>query len=107
MTRRNARDGAETEGASISRDQFGGGPEACPSGIRHIGGAKPDQAFVQNVRTCRPDAKGGVQGPVMGLDRRGCVAQPMPQANRRREELWDKARPHDIRLRLSIGSRMK
>jgi hypothetical protein len=29
-----------------------GNPEACPSGIRHVGGANLDQAFVWNVRTC-------------------------------------------------------
>jgi len=61
MTCRNAKDGVKTGGASISRDQFGGGPEACPSGIRHIGGAKPDQALVWNVRTCGSDAKGDVR----------------------------------------------
>ena len=32
----------------------------------------------------------------MGLDRRGCVVQPRPRANRRREELVDKAKPFDI-----------
>src|SRR6266851_2049399 len=43
-------------------------PEACPSGIRHVGGAKLNQALVKlnqalvrNVRTCRSDAKGDVQ----------------------------------------------
>src|SRR4029077_11149175 len=36
-------------------------PEACPSGIRRGGGAKPNQALVRNVRTCRSDAKGDVQ----------------------------------------------
>ena len=51
----------KTGGAIFSRDQRGGGPEAWPSGIRHVGGAKPDQALVWNVRTCRPDAKGDVQ----------------------------------------------
>ena len=35
-------------------------PEACPSGIRHAGGAKLNQALVWNVRTCRSDAKGDV-----------------------------------------------
>ena len=35
--------------------------ESCPRGIRHLGGAKSDQALVWNVRTCRPDAKGEVQ----------------------------------------------
>jgi len=33
----------------------------CPSGIRHVGGAKLNQALVWNVRTCRPDAKGDVR----------------------------------------------
>jgi len=32
----------------------------------------------------------------MGLDRRGCVVQPSPRANRRREEPVDKAKPFDI-----------
>jgi retron-type reverse transcriptase len=32
----------------------------------------------------------------MGLDRRGCVVQPRPRANRRREEPVDKAKPFDI-----------
>src|ERR1017187_9353119 len=74
-------------------------PEACPSGIRHVGGAKPNLALVWNVRTCRTEAKeevpsgktrkdgiteaehrGGAarssdEGPVMGLERRGCVVQ--------------------------------
>jgi hypothetical protein len=60
MTCRNAKDDVKTGGASSSRDQLGGGPEACPSGIRHIGGAKPDQALVWNV-TCRSDAKRDVR----------------------------------------------
>src|SRR6202789_437728 len=61
MTCRNSKGDVKTGGAIFSRDQRGGGPEACPSGIRHVGGAKPDQALVWNVRTCRPDAKGDVQ----------------------------------------------
>ena len=32
----------------------------------------------------------------MGLDRRGCVVQPRPRANRQREEPVDKAKPFDI-----------
>jgi hypothetical protein len=44
-----------------SRDQLGSRPEDCPSDIRHIGGAKPEQALVWNVRTRRPDTKGEVQ----------------------------------------------
>jgi hypothetical protein len=61
MTCRNAKDDVKTGGASSSRDEFGSCPEDCPSDIRHIGGAKPDQALVWNVRTCRPDVKGEVQ----------------------------------------------
>ena len=33
----------------------------CPSGGRHKGGASLAQAPLQNVRTCRPDAKGESQ----------------------------------------------
>src|SRR6516225_6921361 len=36
-------------------------PEACPSGVRHVGGAKLNQALVRNVGTCRSDAKGDVE----------------------------------------------
>jgi hypothetical protein len=105
MTCRNSIGDVKTGGAIFFRDQRGGGPEACPSGIRHVGGAKPDQALVWNVRTCRPDAKGrrpsganrkgqstdaghrgGVarsrgEGPVTGLDRRSCVVRPRPRTN--------------------------
>src|ERR1700747_1621042 len=35
----------------------------------------------------------------MELDRRGCVVQPSPRANRRREEPADKAKPFDISKR--------
>src|SRR3981081_1316150 len=89
--------------------------DACygPGGIRHVGGAKLDQALVWNVRTCtashRSPSMGGVkgqatsgdnregestdtqgrdgaarssiEGPVMGLEPRGCVVQPWPWAN--------------------------
>src|SRR4051794_26707676 len=60
-TCRNAKDDVKTGGASSFRDQVGGCPEDRPSDIRHVGGAKPDQALVWNVRTCRSDAKGDVQ----------------------------------------------
>src|ERR1700739_4803282 len=81
-----------------------------PSGIRHVGGAKLDQAFVRNVRTCASvtsnDVKGqaasgsnrkgesteagrrgeaarsSVEGPVMGLERRGCGDFGAPSAAR-------------------------
>jgi hypothetical protein len=61
MKCRNAIDDVETGGGRFSRDEHGGSPESCPRGIRHLGGAKSDQALVWNVRTCRPDAKGEVQ----------------------------------------------
>ena len=61
MTCRNSMGDVKTGSAIFFRDQLGGGPEACLSGIRHIGGAKPDQALVWNVRTCRPDVKGEAQ----------------------------------------------
>ena len=52
---------AKTGGRSFPRDEFGGFPEDCPSSIRHVGGAKLNQALVWNVRTCRSDAKGEIQ----------------------------------------------
>lgn len=72
-------------------------PADGPFGIRHIGGVTLTQASVRNLGTCRPDAKGEIQaeglrkdestdaghrggdvrsrveGPVMGLDRRGVI----------------------------------
>src|ERR1039457_6789898 len=80
-----------------------------PSGIRHGGGAKLNQALVRNVRTCCSDAKGEVssgqnredestdaehrdgaarssdEGPVMGPERRGCVVQPSLWVNSSRQ----------------------
>jgi DDE family transposase len=79
MTCRNSIGDVKTGGAIFSRDQRGGGPEACPSGIRHVGGAKPDQALVWNVRTCRSDAKGDVQAAKTARTRvpmRGTGAEP-------------------------------
>jgi len=61
MKCRNATGDVKTGKSSRSREQFGSWPEDCPSDIRHVGGAKPDQALVWNVRTCRPDAKGDVR----------------------------------------------
>ena len=45
-----------TGGWHCLRDQLGGRPDVCPSGIRHVGGAKLNQALVRNVRTCAPMA---------------------------------------------------
>ena len=95
----------QNRGVTLPPGTARGNPEACPSGIRHVGGAKLNQALVWNVRTCRSDAKGEVasgqnredestaaehrdgaarsrdEGSVMELDRRGCVVQPRPRAN--------------------------
>jgi hypothetical protein len=38
-------------------------------------------------------ARSSVEGPVMGLERRGCVVRPWPLANRKREEPVDEAKP--------------
>jgi len=54
MKCRKRSDDVETGGWHFLRDQLGGNPEACPSGIRHVGGAKLNQALVRNVRTCAP-----------------------------------------------------
>ncbi len=61
MTCRNSKGDVKTGGAIFSRDKLGGCPEDCPSGIRHVSGAKPDQALVRNVRSCGLDVLGGVQ----------------------------------------------
>ena len=106
MKCRNAKGDVKTGRSSSSRDQSGSCPEDCPSDIRHVGGAKPDQALVWNVRTwlhrCkgrRPSgqnrkdqstdaghrggaARSRAEGSVMGLDRRSCVVQLRPRANR-------------------------
>ena len=41
-------------------------------------------------------ARSGVESPVMGLERRGCVVRPWPLANRKREEPVDEAKPFKI-----------
>ena len=41
-------------------------------------------------------ARSSVEGPVMGLERRGCVVRPWPLANWKREEPVDKAKPFKI-----------
>ena len=84
----------------------GGVLKTCPSGIRLGGGVNPDQALLWNAGTCRPDVKGEArvgsprksqstdaghrggaarsrdEGPVMGLDRRGCGILLRQAANR-------------------------
>jgi RNA-directed DNA polymerase len=41
-------------------------------------------------------ARSGVEGPVMGPERRGCVVRPWPSANWKREEPVDEAKPFKI-----------
>ena len=62
-------------------------------GRRPIGENREDQSTDAGHRG--GEVRSRVEGPVMGLDRRDFVVQPMPRANRKREELWDKARPFD------------
>src|SRR5215831_12609740 len=38
-------------------------------------------------------ARSSVEGPVMGLERRGCVVRPCPLANWQQEEPVDEAKP--------------
>src|SRR5262245_11670278 len=54
MKCRNFLDDVRTGGWHCLRDQLGGRPDVCPSGIRHVGGATLSQALVRNVRTCAP-----------------------------------------------------
>jgi hypothetical protein len=51
----------QNRGLAILPGSVRGLPEGRPNGIRHVGGAKLDQALVWNVRTCRSDAKGEIQ----------------------------------------------
>src|SRR6266704_3425051 len=50
----------QNRGLTLPPGSARGKPEACPSGIRHVGGAKLNLALVRNVRTCRTDAQGEV-----------------------------------------------
>jgi hypothetical protein len=96
----------QNRGVTLPPGAVRGKPEACPNGIRHVGGAKLNQALVRNVRTCAPmqrersqaapsredqstdeEHRGGAvhsrdEGSVMELDRRDCVVQPRSWANR-------------------------
>lgn len=95
----------------LSREEGWGKPADCPTGVRHEGGVILIQALVRNVGTCRPDAKGEtqadglregesteaghrggvarnrVEGPVMGLNRRGGVVRLYSVGNPRGEDL--------------------
>ena len=85
-------------------------PADGPIGIRHKGGVTLIQASVRNLGTCRPDAKGEIQaeglrkdestdaghrggdarsrveGPVMGLDRRGVIVRRYHVGNLKEED---------------------
>ena len=85
-------------------------PADDPIGIRHKGGVTLIQALVRNLGTCRPDAKGEIQaeglrkdestdaghrggdarsrveGPVMGLDRRGVIVRRYHVGNLKEED---------------------
>ena len=107
MTCRNAIDDVGTGGKVVAPGTSSGGAlEPGPSGTRLGGGVNPDQALLRNAGTCRHDAKGETQaasrrkglsteawhrggdvrsrkeGPVMGLDRRGCGILLQQAANR-------------------------
>ena len=92
-------------GLTLPLGSVWGNPEACPGGIRHVGGAKLNQAPIRNVRTSAPmtreklqaaqtarakvpmrslrggAARSSVEGSVTGLERRGCVVQLWLRAN--------------------------
>src|SRR6202049_1224462 len=44
----------QNRGLTLPPGSARGNPEVCPSGIRHVDGAKLNQALVWNVRTCAP-----------------------------------------------------
>ena len=114
----------QNRGVTLPPGSARGNPEDCPSGIRHVGGAKLNQALVRERENLCSDAKGEItsgsnredqstdagrrggaarsrnEGSVMELDRRGCVVQPKPWANRQREEPVDEAKPFNIPKRV-------
>jgi hypothetical protein len=80
-----------------------GNPEVCPSGIRHVDGAKLNQALVWNVRTCRSDAKGEVSS---GQNREAALfsrGHGPTEANWQQEEPVDEGKPFDIPKREGEG----
>ena len=88
-------------------------PAYGPFGVRRTGGVTLIQALMRNVGTCRPDAKGAArvgsphkrqstdaghgdgaarssdEGPVMGLERRGCIIQRYSMDNQQWEDLCE------------------
>jgi hypothetical protein len=71
--------------------------------LRRADGAKGEAASGSNREGESTDAerrggaaRSGVEGPVMGPERRGCVVRPWPLANWKREEPVDEAKPFKI-----------
>lgn len=58
MTSRKTPSDVETGTETLSRKVGGGLPVYGSTGVRHEGGVVLIQAWVRNVGTCRPDAKG-------------------------------------------------
>ena len=111
MTCRKTLHDVETGIETLSREGGGGGPVYGSTGVRHEGGVILIQAWVRNVGTCRPDAKGAAQvgsprkrlsteaghrggvarsreeRSVMEPDRRGGVVRGYPVGNPRGEDL--------------------
>lgn len=105
-------DGVETGPRWLARDEGRGMPADCSTGTRHESGVTLYQASVRNVRTCRPDVKGEaqvdslrksesteaghrdgdvrsrVEGPVMGLDRRGVVVRSQDRHNLQGDDVY-------------------
>ena len=61
MTCRKTSSDVETGIETLSREAGGGLPVYGSTGVRHEGGVILIQAWVRNVGTCRPDAKGDAQ----------------------------------------------
>ena len=61
MTCRKTSSDVETGIETLSRERGGGMPVYGSTGVRHEGGVILIQAWVRNVGTCRPDAKGEAQ----------------------------------------------
>src|SRR5215470_19800639 len=83
--RREAQPGSRTERENLSlrcqgRRPSGAHREVQRTEAEHRGGA----------------ARSRAEGSVMELDRRGCVVQPRPRANRQRKEPGDEAKPFKI-----------
>src|SRR6202043_1403768 len=87
--RREAQPGSCTERENLCSDAkgeitSGSNREDQSTNAEHRGGA----------------ARSRDEGSVMELDRRGCVVQPRPWANRQREEPVDEAKPFNIPKRV-------